>query len=178
MHDSETLHRKARLRELVGIFGSQSALMQRIKLMTGTEVNQGELSSLCRDEAKKSFGYKKAGKLAEQVGLPRTWFEMPLGSMLNRSEWTAEKPTHMVSESTTLTYESQALAAPAKQSNAILAALDTLESACHDLDIETRKEVASLIGIFVTSLRHTTKDDVLAAILGKAGVMPVQRKKL
>lgn len=82
MDDSETLHRRARLRELVSnaFGGEQKALLQHIFEKTGKRANQGEMSLLMRDNSGKSFGDKKAKTLTEQIGLPRRWFDLPVGS--------------------------------------------------------------------------------------------------
>ena len=62
MDDSETLHRRARRRELVKVRfgGEQKALFAHILSRTGKAANQGELSLLTRDNSGKSFGDKKA----------------------------------------------------------------------------------------------------------------------
>ena len=51
MDDSETLHRRARLRELVKVRfgGEQKALLAHILSRTGKAANQGELSLSCAD---------------------------------------------------------------------------------------------------------------------------------
>jgi hypothetical protein len=87
MDNKENLHRADRLKELVdaAFNGSIEDLRRHIKQRTGAEPNQGELSQL--RSGKKSFGYKKAGTLADQIGLNRKWFEMPTGTNLQMSEW-------------------------------------------------------------------------------------------
>lgn len=90
MDDAETLLRRARLRELVEhcFGGKQAALVRHIEARTGKRPNQGEISLLMKDHSPaKSFGDKKARRLCEQIGLSRRWFEMPLGSALQRHEW-------------------------------------------------------------------------------------------
>lgn len=82
MDDKETLHRRAKLRELIRErFADRTVdLIQYIQERTGKKPNQGELSALQKDDSGKSFGDKKAKTLAEQIGLPRRWFDMPLGT--------------------------------------------------------------------------------------------------
>ena len=89
MDDPETLHRRARLRELIErCFSARLIdLIAHIEAKTGKRPNQGELSALQKDHGPKSFGDKKAKTLAEQIGLHRHWFAMPNGSNLQRSEW-------------------------------------------------------------------------------------------
>lgn len=93
MDDPETLHRRARLRELVTVTfeGRLTDLLAHIKHRTGKDANQGELSALQSDKGLKSFGDKKAKILTEQIGLPRHWFAQPLGSGLRKTEWTASQ---------------------------------------------------------------------------------------
>ena len=110
MDDSETLHRRARLRELVKVRfgGEQKALLAHILSRTGKAANQGELSLLTRDNSGKSFGDKKARTLTEQIGLDRGWFDMPIGACLNSSEQVADAtlPTgpHLCVEEPKATY--------------------------------------------------------------------------
>lgn len=97
MDDSETLHRRARLRELVKVRfgGEQKALLAHILSRTGKAANQGELSLLTRDNSGKSFGDKKARTLTEQIGLDRRWFDMPIGvTDQNRSDPRARNRPH------------------------------------------------------------------------------------
>lgn len=91
MDDPETLHRRARLRELTTVtFDGQSSLLDHIQQRTGKKPNQGEMSYLHKDNSGRSFGDKKARALCEQIGLPRMWFSMPLGTCLGMSDW--DKP--------------------------------------------------------------------------------------
>jgi len=85
MDDSETLHRRARLRELVNVHfgGEQKNLLAYILSRTGKAANQGELSLLMKDNSGNSFGDKKARTLTEQIGLDRRWFDMPVRSGLD-----------------------------------------------------------------------------------------------
>jgi len=87
MDDSETLHRRARLRELVNVHfgGEQKNLLAYILSRTGKAANQGELSLLMKDNSGNSFGDKKARTLTEQIGLDRRWFDMPVRSGLDSS---------------------------------------------------------------------------------------------
>lgn len=93
MDDKETLHRRARFRELLSacFADSQGALLNHITA-NGFKPNQGELSALKKDHGPKSFGDKKAKTLAEQIGLHRRWFDMPLGTWLSPSEWKGSEP--------------------------------------------------------------------------------------
>lgn len=90
MDDTETLHRRARLRELIDVcFGTkdgQKKLLDHIEDRTGKRPNQGELSGLCTDHGK-SFADKKARTLTLQIGLHRRWFDAPLGVNLSREDW-------------------------------------------------------------------------------------------
>lgn len=89
MDDAETLHRRARLRELIEkCFDNRlTDLLSHIEARTGKRPNQGELSALQKDHGPKSFGDKKAKTLAEQIGLHRHWFAMPRGSNVKKSDW-------------------------------------------------------------------------------------------
>jgi hypothetical protein len=90
MDDPETLNRRARLRELIqfAFDGQLVKLINHIEKQTGKKPNQGELSGLRKDNSpSKSFGDKKAKTLTEQIGLHRRWFDMPLGSNLERPRW-------------------------------------------------------------------------------------------
>lgn len=92
MDDKETLHRRARLRELIReCFNDRTVeLLSYIESRTGKRPNQGELSALQKDHGGKSFGDKKAKNLAEQIGLARRWFDLPAGSLLSPEEWGKE----------------------------------------------------------------------------------------
>lgn len=87
MDDAETLHRRARLRELINTcFGGKDVyLLNHIEKRTGKRPNQGEISAIQKDNGSKSFGDKKAKVLTEQIGLDRFWFAKPLGSELSVS---------------------------------------------------------------------------------------------
>lgn len=89
MDDTETLHRRARLRELVdGAFdGTLARLVDHIHAKTGKLPNQAELSTLRRDNGPRSFGDKKAKTLTEQIGLHRRWFDFPIGTNIERTDW-------------------------------------------------------------------------------------------
>lgn len=103
MDDHETLHRRARLRELILVcFGEeegQKKLLNHIYERTGKRANQGELSALCKDHGK-SFGDRKAKTLTEQIGLHRRWFDAPIGTNLSRSEWENTPPVSLLDSST------------------------------------------------------------------------------
>lgn len=88
MDDPETLHRRARLRELIRtrFEDKQGNLLAHIR-ERGYAPNQGELSALTKDHCARSFGDKKARTLAEQIGLGRFWFAAPLGTYLDPIEW-------------------------------------------------------------------------------------------
>jgi hypothetical protein len=96
----ETLHRRARLRELVReLFdGKLKNLCAHIDSrhhdgLSIKKANNGELSALQEDNStKKSFGDKRGYNLAEQIGLPRNWFELPLGSHLLLSSYMQTAP--------------------------------------------------------------------------------------
>jgi hypothetical protein len=94
MDSLDTLHRRARLRELVGAcFGGIDAkLIAYIESRTQEKVNQGEISSLQKDNGPRSFGEKRAIRLASQVGLVRKWFELPLGASLDLKSQANENP--------------------------------------------------------------------------------------
>lgn len=98
--NKETRHRKARLRELVReCFGdSQRNLLEHIENVTGKKPNQGEISELQKDNSSKSFGYNKAGTLIKQIGLHRQWFEMPIGTNLDKSLWLKSYPLNEFSD--------------------------------------------------------------------------------
>lgn len=91
MDDKETLNRRARLRELIAceFESNDQNLLRFIAQKTGKMPNQGELSSIQKDNGK-SFGDKKAKKLTEQIGLHRRWFDLPVGTNVKRSEWLNE----------------------------------------------------------------------------------------
>jgi hypothetical protein len=91
MDDRETLRRRARLRELIRecFDGKAANLIRFISEKTRKSPNQGELSAIQIDNGGKPFGDKKAKTLTEQIGLPRRWFDMPLGECLKRDEWSA-----------------------------------------------------------------------------------------
>lgn len=95
MDDEETLLRRARLRQLIDVcFESKDVLLlDFIEKKTGKRPNQGELSSLKKDNGGKSFGDKKARALAGQIGLCRHWFTMPLGANTSPEHWQSEIPT-------------------------------------------------------------------------------------
>jgi hypothetical protein len=88
MDDAETLHRRARYRELLRecFSDSPSKLLNHIAAR-GFKANQGEISALKKDGSSKSFGDVKARVLAEQIGLHRRWFDWPLGAHLERQRW-------------------------------------------------------------------------------------------
>jgi len=88
MDDPETLHRRARLRELITVCFDDldKNLLDYIHMRTGKRPNQGELSSLQQDHGK-SFGDKKARTFTEQIGLHRRWFEFPMGVHLDQTDW-------------------------------------------------------------------------------------------
>lgn len=92
MDDKETLHRRARLRELIRecFADEQKHLLEHIRTRTGKLPNQGEISTLCKNNGPRSFGDKKAKKLTEQIGLNRRWFDMPLGSNLAKDQWQSD----------------------------------------------------------------------------------------
>lgn len=89
MDDADTLHRRARLRELISACfdGKDVLLLDYIESKTGKRPNQGELSGLKKDHGSRSFAAKKAATLEAQIGLPRFWFTAPLGNLLDRHEW-------------------------------------------------------------------------------------------
>lgn len=80
--DQQTLHRRARLRELVDqVFdGSTAALIRHVENTKGVSPNLGELGRLQKDNSGQSFGEKRARTLCSQIGLSSKWFDMPLGS--------------------------------------------------------------------------------------------------
>ena len=92
MDDQETLHRRARLRELIQerFDGKDANLLRYVEDRTGKKPNQGELSGLQKDNSGRSFGDVKARNLTKQIGLHRRWFDMPLGACLNRSDWMSD----------------------------------------------------------------------------------------
>lgn len=92
MDDRETANRRARLRELIEVcFNDRLVDLQaHIRLHSGTEANQGELSALRKAGSSKSFGDKKAKTLAAQIGLHRRWFDWPVGTHTARDEWLLE----------------------------------------------------------------------------------------
>lgn len=100
MDDRETLHRRARLRELIDhcFDGTIARLADHIRSNSGKNPNQAELSTLRKDNGPRSFGDKKAKNLAEQVGLHRRWFDMPLGYNLDRHLWGSNAPTPFLDE--------------------------------------------------------------------------------
>ena len=93
MDDKETRHRRARLRELIeaNFDGLDINLIKFIEHRIGKRVNQGELSAIQKDDGK-SFGDKKARTLTEQIGLNRRWFDMALGTNLDRKHWMDDEP--------------------------------------------------------------------------------------
>lgn len=106
MDDKETLHRRARLRELIWAHfgdpseGGQAALREHIKNHKGVKVNQGELSGLLKDHnAARSFGDKKARALADQIGLHRRWFDFPMGVNISRGDWLKDAPVSLLDSS-------------------------------------------------------------------------------
>jgi hypothetical protein len=88
MDDSETLNRRARLRELIRecFGGKDEELLSFIERRTGKRPNQGELSAIKKDNAK-SFGDKKARNLTVQIGLNRRWFDFPVGVNTKKEAW-------------------------------------------------------------------------------------------
>lgn len=100
MDDRETLHRRARLRELIDhcFDGTIARLADHIRNNSGKTPNQAELSTLRKDNGPRSFGDKKAKILAEQVGLHRRWFDLPLGCNLDRHLWAANAQTLLLDE--------------------------------------------------------------------------------
>jgi len=92
MDDKETLNRRARLRELVlECFNNRDAdILRHIENRTGKKPNQGEFSAIQRDHGGKPFGDKKAKNLTEQIGLHRSWFNMPVGSNIDPLTWMNE----------------------------------------------------------------------------------------
>ncbi|WP_430434784.1 LexA family protein [Methyloversatilis sp.] len=89
MDDNETLNRRARLRELIReCFGDkQINLIRHVHHRTGEMPNHGEMSVLTKDHSGKSFGDKKAKRLTEQIGMHRRWFDMPLGTNIDPTDW-------------------------------------------------------------------------------------------
>lgn len=94
MDNPDTLNRRARLRELIEhcFENNQAALLKHIEARTGRPHNQGEMSAIQRDHGGKSFGDKKAQALANSIGLSRYWFDLPLGSNLDRDKWLDAAP--------------------------------------------------------------------------------------
>jgi hypothetical protein len=92
MDDKETLHRRARLRELIDhcFNGSRNELVDHITLRTQKRPNEGEISGLKKDNGPRSFGDKKAKVLSEQIGLHRRWFDFPIGTNLQKDQWLAD----------------------------------------------------------------------------------------
>ena len=89
MDDAETLHRRARLRELIDhCFGGRLVdFAKYIEQRTNKPTNVGELSALRKDHSGRSFGDKKAKTLVEQIGLHRQWFSMPMGTNVDQDMW-------------------------------------------------------------------------------------------
>lgn len=164
MDDSETLHRRARLRELVKVRfgGEQKSLLSHILSRTGKAANQGELSLLMKDHSGKSFGDKKARTLTEQIGLDRRWFEQQLGTGLephDKAPVTSPQaaPYPCAQEPITRYAESAAAAAAvemAKQAQEVGLMWLTLP-------LEKKQEVRALI----RSLAHSESDHADAEIL-------------
>ena len=94
MDTPDTLNRRARLRELIQhcFENHQAALLKHIESRTGKPHNQGEMSAIQRDHGGKSFGDKKAQALAKSIGLSRYWFDLPLGTNIDRADWLAAAP--------------------------------------------------------------------------------------
>lgn len=86
MDSKETTNRRIRLKELINTCFEEKAenLLAYIEQRTGKRPNQGEISAL---QISKSFGDKKAKRLAEQIGMHARWFEFPPGVNLSRSQW-------------------------------------------------------------------------------------------
>lgn len=96
MDDLETLNRRARLRELIAICfeGNSANLIRFIEQKTKKRPNQGELSSIQKDNGGKPFADKKARNLTLQIGLHRRWFDMPLGTNVQRELWLLDAPIY------------------------------------------------------------------------------------
>lgn len=94
MDTPETANRRLRLRELVDkcFNGTLADVLRHIKSRTDKGTSQSELSGLL---IAKSFGERKAAKLADDIGLHRKWFEMPSGTNLDISEWMKDAPTEV-----------------------------------------------------------------------------------
>ena len=95
MDDKDTLHRRARLRELISVCfdGKDVELLDYIANRGNKRPNQGEMSGLQKDHGPRSFGAKKAGTLEEQIGLPKLWFTMPMGYGLDLGGWKKSSST-------------------------------------------------------------------------------------
>lgn len=96
MDDFETLNRRARLRELIAVCfeGNSANLIRFIEQKTNKRPNQGELSSIQKDNGGKPFADKKARNLTLQIGLHRRWFDMPLGTNVQREQWLLDTPIY------------------------------------------------------------------------------------
>ena len=138
MDNDETLLRRARLRELITtcFAGRLSDLLAHIKTHSGKDANQGELSALQKDNGGKSFGDKKAKTLTEQIGLPRHWFAMPLGTDLERSKWNEHAalppPVRLEASDNVRVWSS----APKQPTSRLEAAISTLRGLPPDLQNE------------------------------------------
>lgn len=96
MRSTTADHRRARLKELLDQHfpgdRPQKDLLEFVE-RRGYHHNQGELSTLIKEGSTKSFGEKKARKLADMIGLGEYWFDHPLGTFLEKHEWRmAEHP--------------------------------------------------------------------------------------
>jgi hypothetical protein len=166
MDDAETLHRRARLRELVKhAFGdTDAALLAHIERRTGKKANQGEISTLQKDHSGRSFGDKKARTLTLQVGLPRDWFSLPLGTALHPDDWKQH--------STASQHAAEASPAwpPGSKRISLTEAIETIAKTLADADHGTRELAAGMLGNLARSPENHTRVSVgLLAILGNGG---------
>lgn len=169
MDDAETLHRRARLRELVlHAFGNKDAnLLAHIERRTGSKANQGELSALQKDHGSRSFGDKKAKTLTRQIGLDRHWFAMPIGTALDPTEWNQEGDTGSPAIPAALPWGE---AAPKSKKIALEMAIAAIAHTLEKADPATRELAAGMLSNLArTPENHARVSLGLLAILGNGG---------
>lgn len=153
LDDEETLHRRARFRELLDrcFEGKQSALSAHIHARTGKEANSGEMSTLKKPNGPRRFGDKKAKALCEQIGLHRQWFSMPLGTNLSRSEWMLDPYTPATENASDQIAKWPPTSARAGTPPTLAQSVEVLSLHLNQLDPKDRDAAKALLSALVSS---------------------------
>lgn len=161
MDTPDTLHRRARLRELIECCfgGTDARFIEHLVKQDKGKVNQGEISSLQKDNGPKSFGEKRAIKLAEQAGLNRRWFDMPLGMHLDRADWMKDLPLLATSQQPSADALAPELQVQeALHSNGTASRTIKVSSDAQPASDELTAQALDILGQVLDSLNHNLKE--------------------